>query len=273
MTLVFGPDGPMNPIITLHHAKMLEAGASPAQVPADAHFIDFWFHAPDVSLQMCLPEQEYALSDLSEKIQFVGCLPRREPHAHDAYPSWWDEIVANAGKGEEHRKKVVFVCQGTVAVDHSQLVVPTLEAFKDRADDVIVVAALGARGATLPPHVQVPANARVADYLPYDTVLAHADVMVSNAGYGALCHAVVNGVPLVLAGETEDKKEATMRATWAGYALGLWTQMPTAEQVREGVEEVLRDGKFKKRATELMVENEKMRCLDKVEGWVEQYTE
>lgn len=275
----------MHSVIELYRAKMIEAGASPSQAIAAPTFADFWYDAPDVILQMCLPAQEYPLSDLSDRIKFIGCLPRRAPQPHDVYPEWWDEIIANAklprddGSGtqkEKKRKQVIFVSQGTVAMDHSQLVLPTFEAFADRADDVLVVAALGARGAALPADVAatLPPNARVADYLPYDTMLheGQADVFVSNAGYGALCHAVVNAVPLVLAGVTEDKTEATMRATRAGYAVGLYTQTPTAKQVREGVDTVLKDTRYKARAEELRRENEEMRCLDRVEEFVREYT-
>ncbi|RYP75177.1 hypothetical protein DL770_007464 [Monosporascus sp. CRB-9-2] len=275
--------GPAKPALDAVEEQLRQAGAT-ALPPGGVDPMDAWFLTPDVTLQMCLPSQEYALSDLDPKIHFVGCLPRREPRPDDPYPGWWPEIVANSSSSSssseqdgkrKKRKKVIFVCQGTVATDLSQLVIPTMRAFTDRADDdgVLVVAALGARGATLPEGTEVPPNARVADYIPYDTVLEHADVMVSNAGTGALNHAVVNGVPLVLAGVTEDKTESTMRATRAGYAVGLFTQNPSVERIREGVETVLSDAKYKNRAMELKAENEAMGCLDKIEGWVKKYTE
>ncbi|RYP26275.1 hypothetical protein DL767_008125 [Monosporascus sp. MG133] len=274
--------GPAKPASVALEEVLRQTGAT-APPPGGPDLMDAFFLTPDVTLQMCLPAQEYALSDLDPKIHFVGCLPRREPRPDDPYPDWWPEIVANSSSssgssehdGKKKRKKVIFVCQGTVAVDPSQLVIPTMRAFADRADDdgVLVVVALGAREATLPEGTEVPPNARVVDYIPYDTVLEHADVMVSNAGTGALNHAVVNGVPLVLAGITEDKIESTMRATRAGYAVGLFTQNPSVERVREGVETVLSDARYKNRAMELKAENEAMRCLDKIEGWVKKYTE
>ncbi|RYP41318.1 hypothetical protein DL769_011584 [Monosporascus sp. CRB-8-3] len=274
--------GPAKPALDAMAELMREAGAAEPP-PGGFSLMDTWFLAPDVALQMCLPAQEYALSDLDPKIHFVGCLPRREPRPDDPYPNWWPEIIANSSSssssserdGKKKRKKIVFVCQGTVAVDLSQLAIPTMRAFADRADDdgVLVVAALGARGATLPEGTEVPPNARVVDYIPYDTVLEHADAMVSNAGTGALNHAVVNGVPLVLAGVTEDKTESTMRATRTGYAVGLFTQNPSVERIREGVETVLSDARYKNRAMELKAQNEAMRCLDKIEGWVKEYTE
>ncbi|RYP48141.1 hypothetical protein DL768_005938 [Monosporascus sp. mg162] len=271
--------GPAKPAYDALEEGLRQAGAT--ALPAGGlDPMEAFFLTPDVALQMCLPSQEYALSDLDPKIHFVGCLPRREPRPDDPYPDWWPEIVANSGSssssseqdGKKKRKKVIFVCQGTVAVDLSQLVIPTMRAFADD-DGVLVVAALGARGATLPEDAEVPPNARVADYIPYDTVLEHADVMVSNAGTGALNHAVVNGVPLVLAGVTEDKLESTMRATHAGYAVGLFTQNPSVERIREGVETVLSDAKYKNRAMELKAQNETMGCLDNIEGWVKKYTE
>ncbi|RYP15539.1 hypothetical protein DL765_005658 [Monosporascus sp. GIB2] len=275
--------GPAKHALDVMEEMMRQAGAT-SLPPGGPDPMNDWFLTPDVTLQLCLPAQEYPLSDLDPKIHFVGCLPRREPRPDDQYPDWWPEIIANSSSssnsneqdGEtKKRKKVVFVCQGTVARDLSQLVIPTMRAFADRADDdgVLVVAALGARGATLPEGTEVPPNARVVDYIPYDTVLEHADVMVSNAGTGALNHAVVNGVPLVLAGVTEDKIESTMRATRAGYAVGLFTQTPSAERIREGVETVLSDARYKNRAMELKAQNEAIKCLDKIEGWVKEFTE
>ena len=148
------------------------------------------------------------------------------------------------------QKKIVFVSQGTVAVQWPQLLLPTLKAFSDR-DDVVVIGVLGSRGASLPSDVELPSNAKVVDYLPYDIILEKADVFVSNGGYGAFCHAVMNGVPAVFAGETEEKPEVAMRGSWAGFALNLRTQTPTSNQIRYAVDKVLKDPKYRSRALEL----------------------
>ncbi|PHH90566.1 hypothetical protein CDD83_3292 [Cordyceps sp. RAO-2017] len=241
--------------------------AEPSGNPFDA-----WYTVNDACFLLCSPSLEYHRSDLSASVQFAGCLPRKDTGASFEYPPWWPEVVGSGrGTGGEARK-VVFVSQGTVNNDWRQLLLPTLAALADRSD-VIVVAALGYRGARLDEGVSVPSNARVSDYVPYDAILPHADVFVSNAGYGAFCHAVMNGVPSVFAGQTEDKLEVSMRAEWAGFAHNLRTQTPTADELRDGVAKVLADARYKRRALELQRENEAMDCLSRIERQIELLTE
>jgi UDP:flavonoid glycosyltransferase YjiC (YdhE family) len=140
----------------------------------------------------------------------------------------------------------VVVTQGTVANhDLTELIEPTLEALADL--DVLVVAALG-RDAQLS---SIPANARVAEFIPFAELLPHASVLVSNGGYGGVQQSLRYGVPLVLAGQTEDKVEVTARTAWTGAAINLATQRPAAADIRSAVESVLDTPAYKERAVEL----------------------
>jgi UDP:flavonoid glycosyltransferase YjiC (YdhE family) len=205
---------------------------------------------------------EYNLPDKPAKIHFAGCLPRGGFDRDFSFPSWWSDVANNSSKGIG-RKKLIFICQGTVSRNWALLVEPAIQAFAGK-DDVLVVASLGAKGSSLDPNITIPSNARVADYLPYDAVLHHADVFLSNGGYGAFSHAVMNGVPMVLAGETEEKPEVIMRAVYAGFGYSLKTQSPTAEMVKGGVEVVLADPRYKRRAVELREENMAMGALGRI---------
>ncbi|KAJ0341790.1 hypothetical protein COL922a_001884 [Colletotrichum nupharicola] len=213
----------------------------------------------DQTLLLCSPSLEYDLSDKPSTVGFAGCLPRPPLGKDLAYPPWWSEVT---NKGESG-KKVVFVTQGTVNTDPEDLILPTVQGLADRGD-VLVIVVLGSRGATLDVS-RLPANARVLDYFPYNAVLAHADVFVSNAGYGGFTHAVVNGVPAVFAGQTEEKAEVAERGSVAGFAVNLRTQTPGAAAVRGAVDRVLADGRYKRRALELMAENEGMGSLGVIE--------
>jgi UDP:flavonoid glycosyltransferase YjiC (YdhE family) len=102
-------------------------------------------------------------------------------------PPWWDELAG---------RRVVFVTQGTVATDPAQLLRPALAGLADL--DVLVVAVTGGPDpATLGP---LPANARVAAYLPYGPVLSRAAAAVTNGGFGGVQLALGHGVPLAVAG-------------------------------------------------------------------------
>ncbi|KAK6222421.1 hypothetical protein QIS74_04123 [Colletotrichum tabaci] len=257
--------GPMKPMMDAWHDAMRKTGCT--SIPETG----LWrscYTAHDATLQLCSTSLEYPISDLPPSVDFIGVMPRNIPDPSYQYPSWWSEVERTQNNKYRH---VVFVSQGTVNLDYSELVLPAIEAFADR-HDVLVVAALGVRGAQLPSSFTVPPNARVLDYLPYDTILEYSDVFISNAGYGSLTHAVRNGVPVVLAGENEEKVEVTMRAVYAGLGVSLATQRPTAEQVRKGVDQVLRDTKYRKAAMKLKKENDSMDALAAVEEKVKELT-
>lgn len=261
-------EGPVRPMIEAWTCALSACGCTvtPTGSPMTA-----WFTAHDASIMLCSPSLEYPMSDLPSAVQFAGCLPRGKVSSSFEYPAWWREVTANA-RGTASLKKIIFVSQGTVNKSWDELVVPTLQAFAGR-DDLFVVAALGYRGARLGDAVDVPANARVIEYLPYDAILPLAHVFVSNAGYGAFRHAVMSGTPTVFAGETEDKLEVAMRGEWAGFALNLKTQTPSPEKLGVGVTKVLDDERYMARAAELRRENEALDCLSRIEKQIELFTE
>ncbi|KAI9155354.1 N-glycosyltransferase [Paramyrothecium foliicola] len=243
-------------------AKIMKELGAVDFVPDD--LLTGWLHAPDVLLQMAPPSIEYPRSDMPEMVKFIGSLPPKPLKAGFEYPSWWADVT----KGD---KKVVMVTQGTVQLNYTDLILPTMEALAGR-DDLLVVAVLGVKGATLPADAQVPANARVVDYLSYDALLSHADVFVGNAGYGGFLHGLTNGVPMVLAGTTEDKAEVSMRGEWSGVAVNLRTSTPTAGQVGEAVNKILGDSKYKARTMAIKEENEGLKTVDQIEVYIRQMT-
>ncbi|OHF02942.1 UDP-glucuronosyl/UDP-glucosyltransferase [Colletotrichum orchidophilum] len=211
----------------------------------------------DTVLQMCLPSLEFPSSDWPEKIKFAGTLPIKPIPSNLTYPRWFEQIVANSSSldaSNPSRKKIVFVAQGTEVLDHRELIIPTMQALATHPD-VLVVACLCVAGATLDTgdfeNGELPSNARVVDYFPYDAVLAHADVFVSNSGYGGFQHAVSNGVPMVQAGNTFDKPDIGRRIEWSGLGVFLSESPPSVSAVGQAVAEILGDEKYKRRAGEL----------------------
>ncbi|POS81165.1 MGT family Glycosyltransferase [Diaporthe helianthi] len=230
---------------------LIDAGADPEYIPGQGELgfnITYDPRVYDKVFQMCLPEVEFPRSDLPGHIQFVGGLPRKPIPANYEYPPWWNDVVANAKLPIGERKRLVVVAQGTFANDFNDLILPTIQGLGARPG-FLTVAILGKKGATL--QTDLPPNARVADYLPYDAVLPYADVFVQAGSYGGFQHGLVNAVPAVLAGDTEDKPEIAARAEWAQVGLSLKTGHPTPDQVAQGVDEVLADPKYKARCVEL----------------------
>ncbi|PMD46297.1 glycosyltransferase family 1 protein [Hyaloscypha variabilis F] len=223
---------------------LAELGATDPDIP---FFFDAMYMLPNRFLQMCIPSIEYPRSDLPESIRFAGGLPKGHRDTYANPPSWWDEIVTNK------TKKIVLVSQGTLTLNFTDLVLPTLTGLKDR-EDILVVVALGKEGRALPGGTTVPANARIADFIPFDDVLPYCAVFVSNGGYGALQHAIGHSVPLVIGGTTEDKPEIAARAEWAGIAVNMRTATPSPEVVLAAVDEIFSNPKYKERAKVLEAE-------------------
>jgi UDP:flavonoid glycosyltransferase YjiC (YdhE family) len=232
------------PIATYHNI-MKEMRANKKE---PTFFFDDCYLMTDRVLQMCSPSAEFTRSDMPSHVSFVGSLP---PGYRDAWvnpPAWWPEVRANRQK-----KRIVFVCQGTVFINYSQLLIPAIKAFKD-SSNTIVIAALGVKGTTMPADVKIPENCYVEDYIPYDDILPIADAFIMNSGYGGYQHGLQHGIPLVMAGGGADKPEVGARAEHAGFAVNLRKISPTAEEVKEATERVLTDPTYKKRALELQAE-------------------
>ncbi|HEY9613231.1 glycosyltransferase [Allocoleopsis sp.] len=166
--------------------------------------------SPYLYLQGTVPAFEYPRSDLPLQVHFVGSFLSTPP-ADFISPSWWSDLQGD--------KPVVLVTQGTVATETDDLIVPTLQALAD--ENVLVVATTGGQPTESIKLAQYPANARIESFIPYSHLLPHVDVMVTNGGYNGVQMALVNGVPLVVAGQTEDKPEVCARVEWSGVGINL----------------------------------------------------
>ena len=146
----------------------------------------------------------------------------------------------------------MLVTQGTVATDPERLLWPAIDALAD--EDVLVVATT----ATDPSGYPSAANVRATPFVPFERLLPLVDVMVTNGGFGGVQQALAAGVPLVVAGRSEDKAEVGARVLWSGAGVAIAdrqvTDATTPQAVREGVRRVLDDPSFARRAGELAAE-------------------
>lgn len=198
-------------------------------------FISDWPRLADGLLQLSVEEFEYPRSDLPATVEFVG--PMLPVAAEDfTPPRWWTDVL--------EATTVVHVTQGTFDnADLDQLISPTLDALADR-DDLLVVATTGGRPGQRW-RGTVPANARIADWIPYPALMPHVDVMITNGGYGGVQHALSHGVPLIVAGETSDKAEVAARVAYSGAGIDLATAAPSPAAIRAAVDRVRRDDGYR----------------------------
>jgi len=218
-------------------------------------FLDAAVTVPDRYLNLSIEDLEYPRSDAPASLRFVGAVPDARSTRPVPLPEWWPEV--------QTAQRVVVVTQGTIANhDLTELIEPTLHALADL--DVLVVATLG-RDTQL---ADVPANARVAEFIPFADLLPRASVLVSNGGYGGVQQALQHGVPMVLAGQTEDKVEVTARTAWTGAAINLATQRPAATDIRTAVETVLHTPTYKEQAMHLSTQYQKHDALTEIHATI-----
>jgi MGT family glycosyltransferase len=207
------------------------------------YFIDLQPKVVDTYLQATVAGFEYPRSDLAASVRFVG--PILAPPARSfEQPPWWDEL------GDD--RPVVHVTQGTLDnADLDRLLLLTTRALA--GDDMLVVATTGGPDPE-PLRRGLPANVRLERFVPHDILLPHVDVMVTNGGYGGVQQALANGVPLVVAGDSEDKPEVAARVQWSGTGLNLHTGKPSQAMVARAVRRVLKQSSYRRRAQALQAE-------------------
>lgn len=194
----------------------------------------------DAVIQFSVPGFEYPRSDLSVPVHFVGPVSLARS-GDDALPDWWGDLDTD--------RPVIHVTQGTVAnADHSALITPALRALADR--DVLVVVTAGGKDV---PRREVPANARIASYLPYDRLFPRLSGLITNGGYGGVHFALAHGVPIVATGNTEDKAEVAARVAWSGAGIRLRPRggAVDADAIGRAVDAILTDPNYRRHATRI----------------------
>jgi MGT family glycosyltransferase len=216
--------------VGVHLNRVLkELGASSTSMTLFASSVGL----PDAYMQLSVPSFEFP-RDIPRSVRFVGTppiIPGQVP-----LPSWAHELDGS--------RKVVLVTQGTVANHNFNLLVgPALKALADEPD-VLVVATAGGRSIEAIPG-PIPANARLATYLPFEWLLPKVDVLVTNGGYGSVNQAMSFGIPIVTAGLTEDKADVNARIAWSGVGIDLATNEPTRAGLRDAVRTLLDQSRYR----------------------------
>ena len=224
----------------LARRTLTEVGAP----PLEGYCIDWPPQLVDAYLQATVPGFEYPRSDLAPSVRFVGPILAAPSSGFDA-PVWWDEL------GKDGRP-VVHVTQGTL--DNANLGRLLLPSFRALADENVLV--VGTTGGPDPEPLRngLPANARLERFIPHDRLLPHTDVMITNGGYGGVQQALANGVPLVVAGDSEDKPEVAARVRWSGVGIDLRSGRPSEGKIADAVRRVLSQPSYTDRAKALQAE-------------------
>ncbi|MET3517974.1 UDP:flavonoid glycosyltransferase YjiC (YdhE family) [Pseudacidovorax sp. 1753] len=221
-------------------ARRLVHEASGEPLPAGFPFILDLSRLFDRLLQLGPREFEYPLTDFAPGLRFAGPLDTSGSSPARPLPDWWDAL--------DDGRPIVHVTQGTLDNrDFSSLIQPALQGLADFDGHVVV----STGGAPIEALGALPANARTAEFLPYDRLLPRLSALVTNGGYGTTLLALRHGVPLVVAPGAEDKPEVAARVQYFGVGINLRTGRPTPPRIAEAVRAVAGASPHRERARAL----------------------
>jgi MGT family glycosyltransferase len=249
----------LKPIQALAEKTLTGLGCRPLRCPV----LESMSTLPDLYLHPGIESFQYAAhSYTSSPIHYIGRLPL--PPGPHSLPDWWCDL--------DETKRLVLVTQGTVANrDFGQLVGPALQGLAEEKDLIVIVTTGGQPTESIP--VDIPANARITEFLPYEYVLPKVDLLITNGGYGTVSMALAHGVPIVSAGLTEDKEEVSANVQWSGAGIDLRTSQANPEMVCGAARQILDSSVYRDRAKELAEEfaqhDTEAKLLDLLEACVE----
>lgn len=199
--------------------------------------------SPWLYLQPSVPSFEYVRTDLPPTVHFIGpLLPNSPPDAQ--MPEWWNEVITTT-------KPVILVTQGTIATENQQLIAPTLQALAN--EDVLIVTTTGGKSLDQI-KINLPTNGRITSFIPFTQLMPHVSVYITNGGYGGVTIALAHGVPIISAGNTEDKPEVSNRIAYSGVGINLKTATPTETQICVAVKQILSDNRYQQKAQQMQAE-------------------
>ncbi|MDX1285667.1 MAG: hypothetical protein R3182_11670, partial [Draconibacterium sp.] len=208
-------------------------------LPYEKDFRVTGFESSNLHLHMSITSFEYARNRFPDSLRFIGPVIVA-PQMEYEKPVWWNKLGQDL--------PVVLINQGTVAKDPKELIHPTIEALKD--ENLLVIAVPLDKSEIK----NLPGNVYAENYIPFGNILPHVSLMITNGGFGGTQNALAYGIPVVIAGATEDKMEVAARLENTGAGINLRKRKPSPKIIKKAVKKILADPLYKKRAMELKKE-------------------
>jgi UDP:flavonoid glycosyltransferase YjiC (YdhE family) len=188
--------------------------------------------SPDLALVATFPQLEYPRR-WPAGVEVTGPLTFEIPHPEIELPA-----------GEE---PLILVAPSTAHDSGNHLVRAALRAL---AGEPVRVVATTNRVVPQDP-IEVPANAKLVDWLSYSQLMPAASLAISHGGHGTVCRALAAGTPLLVSPFIGDMSETAMRVDWAGAGLSLPWRLCRPGPLRWAARRILGDPAFAARAGEL----------------------
>ena len=200
-----------------------------------------------------LPPVDHVHGGISRRLALVATLPQLE-YPRPSPPPWlrvtgpllWEQPF---GEVEDPRGEdpLVLVAPSTSQDPTHKLLRAALAGLAN--EPVRVLATTNRRAPTSP--IEVPANARLVDWVSYAKTMPRCAAVVCHAGHGTVARALASGTPVVACPHAGDMAENAARIRWAGLGVSLPRRFHTPRGVKLAVRRLLANPDYARRASEV----------------------
>lgn len=194
--------------------------------------------SPDLALVATYPQLEYPRRWPSG-IEITGPMTFEVPHPEIELPPGDDPLV--------------LVAPSTAHDSDNHLVRTALAAL---AEEPVRVVATTNRVAPQHP-IEVPANAKLVEWLSYSQLMPAASLVISHGGHGTVARALDAGTPVLICPIIGDMSETAMRVSWAGAGLSLPWRLCRPTPLMWAARRLLHEPSFTSKAQEIAAWGEK----------------
>ena len=200
-----------------------------------------------------LPPQDHVHGGISRQLSLIATFPQLEyprlqeqPWARITGPLLWEQPYGHTEPppGDE---PLLLVAPSTSQDPEHRLVRAALAGLA--GEPVRVLAATNRRPPATP--IEVPANAKVVDWVSYSRTMPRCAAVICHAGHGTVARALASGVPVLACPHAGDMAENAARIRWAGAGVSLPRRFHTPRGVRLALRRLLSDPGYAARAREL----------------------
>jgi UDP:flavonoid glycosyltransferase YjiC (YdhE family) len=200
-----------------------------------------------------LPPQDHVHGGTSRQLSLIATFPQLEyprsrelPWARITGPLLWEQPFGDTEPppGDD---PLVLVAPSTSQDPEHRLVQAALEGLA--SEPVRVLAATNRRPPTTP--IEVPANAKLVDWISYARSMPGCAAVICHAGHGTVARALASGTPVLACPHAGDMAENAARIRWAGAGVSLPRRFQTPRGVRLALRKLLSTSEFAARAREL----------------------
>ena len=188
-----------------------------------------------------VPELDYERRDLPPSVRYVGPVTWHPPEPPGTI-EWLDQIPTSA--------PWVHVTEGTSHHQQSFLLQAAALGMANANVEVIATTVRDEEPGR-PEPARAVANIHLARWLSHSVLLPRCDVVVTTGGAGTIINALRVGVPLVVVPTGWDKPANAKRVVDAGAGLWLSPRRCTPERLREAVQSVLTQPRYRHAAARI----------------------